>query len=383
MVDVAHDGDDRRAQLELARIGLLLLEDVALERADLHVEVELVGDELGRRRVQHLVDGGHDAQVEERLDHLAGLVTHRRRELADGHGFRQLDQLALDLDGRLGRGRLGPGLALDLAPWEARPAPPVPRRRDARARGRDGGGGPRESRAAPRARGGAGGVTRRGGAAGPAAAGGIPDSRLGRRGRGRRRRAEKRRLLPEDRRRRRRSDGSRIGATGAGAGTGSAIGAAAQWRKSVAAGLISSTGCGTSGASASIVTTFLRVPLAAVADPAAFFFGAAGSSASPGAGLGLGRPLGLGLFGQVPAAAQLDPQLIRRRRLQRAHRPHRLLAHRLEGDDQILAGDAQLLREVDDLDSCRHSLLTSSPCRSRPGRSESPPRPMRAARRAA
>jgi len=86
--------------------------------------------------------------------------------------------------------------------------------------------------------------------------------------------------------------------------------------------------------------------------------------------LGLGRPLRLGLFGQIPAAAELHAQIIGHGHLEWTHGPHPLLAHGLEGDDQILAGDTQLLREIDDLDSCRHSPLTSSPCRSRPGRSE-------------
>src|SRR6266508_3474324 len=52
-------------------------------------------------------------------------------------------------------------------------------------------------------------------------------------------------------------------------------------------------GCGARGFTGSIATTFLRVLLAAVAGPAAFFFAAAGSVPSPPARLGLGARLGL------------------------------------------------------------------------------------------
>ncbi len=142
MVDVTHDRDHGRPQLELARIGLFFLEDVALERTDLDVEVEFVCDQLGRRGIQDLVDRGHDTQLEERLDHLARFVTHGCGQLADRHGLRQLDQLALDLDRRLGRA--GPllrhwGLRFDLdLGWRGRRHG----RRGGGTRGNDGSGGP-------------------------------------------------------------------------------------------------------------------------------------------------------------------------------------------------------------------------------------------------
>ena len=58
VVDVAHDGDDRWPQLQLARVaaGLFLLDDLALDRADLEIEVELIGNELGLGRVEQVVD---------------------------------------------------------------------------------------------------------------------------------------------------------------------------------------------------------------------------------------------------------------------------------------------------------------------------------------
>ena len=74
----------------------------------------------------------------------------------------------------------------------------------------------------------------------------------------------------------------------------------------------------------------------------------------------LGRTLGLALDGQVATAPELDPQLVGRVGGHRRHRPHALLSHALESHDQILTGDSQLLREVDDLYTCRQSALTSS-----------------------
>ena len=63
--------------------------------------------------IEHLVDRGHDAELEQRLDHLDRLVAHGGCQLADRHRLRQLDQLALDLLRRLGhagrRHRSGPG----------------------------------------------------------------------------------------------------------------------------------------------------------------------------------------------------------------------------------------------------------------------------------
>jgi len=44
--------------------------------------MELVSHQLGRGGIQDLVDGGHDPQLEQRLDHLAGLVAHGCGQLA-------------------------------------------------------------------------------------------------------------------------------------------------------------------------------------------------------------------------------------------------------------------------------------------------------------
>jgi len=50
VVDVAHDRDDGRPQRELTGVDIFLVDHVAFDRADLDVDVELVGDQLGRGR---------------------------------------------------------------------------------------------------------------------------------------------------------------------------------------------------------------------------------------------------------------------------------------------------------------------------------------------
>jgi hypothetical protein len=97
VVDVAHHGYHRRPRTALARIRLFFLEDLSLERSDLNVEMESVRDQPGRGRVQHLVDRGHDAELEERLDHLDRLSPHGGRQLAHRHRLGELDELAPDL----------------------------------------------------------------------------------------------------------------------------------------------------------------------------------------------------------------------------------------------------------------------------------------------
>src|SRR5260370_1430329 len=97
--------------------------------------------------------------------------------------------------------------------------------------------------------------------------------------------------------------------------------------------------------------------------------GRAPAARAPGGGrAGRGRAHrarvgGLRLGGQLAAAPELDPQLVGLRGEERAHGPHALVAHALERHDQVLAGDAQLLRQVDDLYPCRHARLPPLPAR--------------------
>src|SRR5256886_10311993 len=67
VVDVAHDRDDGRAQLELGGVEVLLVDDLTFDGSDLEIDVELVRDELRGRRIEQLVDGRHDAALEQAL----------------------------------------------------------------------------------------------------------------------------------------------------------------------------------------------------------------------------------------------------------------------------------------------------------------------------
>src|SRR5207244_12233772 len=103
-----YDGDDGRAQLELRGVEVLLVDDLAFDGPDLEVHAELVGDELRGRWVEQFVDRRHDAELEQRLDHLARLPPHLLGELAHRDGLGYPDELALHL-GRRGWRRLDGG----------------------------------------------------------------------------------------------------------------------------------------------------------------------------------------------------------------------------------------------------------------------------------
>ena len=113
VVDVAHDGHDRRARLQvLLDVGdaLEALLDVGLADA-LHLVPELGHHQLGGIRVEALVDRGQDAVLHQHLDHLGATDRHAGGEILDGDGLGQ-DDLA---DDELGRTRGLTPLALALA----------------------------------------------------------------------------------------------------------------------------------------------------------------------------------------------------------------------------------------------------------------------------
>src|SRR5262249_23582658 len=77
--------------------------------------------------------------------------------------------------------------------------------------------------------------------------------------------------------------------------------------------------------------------------------------------LRLGGTLGLALGGQLATPPELDPQLVGSVGGDRRHRPHTLVPHAFESHDQVLARDSELLREVNDLHTCRQAPLPPPP----------------------
>ena len=101
VVDMAHDRDDRRAELQRLRIILDFrdLRRVYLWRQLFARHAEFGSHEGGRIKVDFLVDRRHDAHHEELLDDFSGRVAHLGREVLDGNRLLQLDVLRMrDLD---------------------------------------------------------------------------------------------------------------------------------------------------------------------------------------------------------------------------------------------------------------------------------------------
>ena len=112
MVDVAHDGHDRRTGLQV--LGLVRLggdEVVVLGKTELfHFEAELRSGQGGGLHVQGLVDGDQRAESEQDLDEILGLGAHLAGQVGDPDGLLHAD-LAL--------GRLhGLGAGIDLGGQE-------------------------------------------------------------------------------------------------------------------------------------------------------------------------------------------------------------------------------------------------------------------------
>ncbi len=105
VIDVAHDGDDRRArEVVLRPVGHFLLGfGLLLETDDFGAETELGAHFLGDVEVQRLVDGGQDPLGDELLDDVLRLDLHLFRELFQGHAFGDRDRL--EIFGRRGRTR--------------------------------------------------------------------------------------------------------------------------------------------------------------------------------------------------------------------------------------------------------------------------------------
>ena len=86
VVDVSHDGHDRRARHEGCLVVDFVVGDRLLDvgRYELDLISELFGHDHHRLGVETLVDRNHQAQVHAGRNHLVDRNVHHRRQLADG-----------------------------------------------------------------------------------------------------------------------------------------------------------------------------------------------------------------------------------------------------------------------------------------------------------
>ena len=123
VVDVAHDDHDRRTGDELVSGILMIVEQALFDRDnDLFFDLaaHLNGNKLGSVEIDGLVDGGHDAVLDQALHDLGGSLLHAGGQLADGDLIRDLDhELRLFRDLELQAAHLllllGTGLRAELS----------------------------------------------------------------------------------------------------------------------------------------------------------------------------------------------------------------------------------------------------------------------------
>ena len=86
VVDVTHDGDDRRTIFERLRIVLDLRDQrrINIRRQFLRCHAELSGDEGRRIVIDLLVDAHHNTHEHELLDDIRCRVAHLGRKILDG-----------------------------------------------------------------------------------------------------------------------------------------------------------------------------------------------------------------------------------------------------------------------------------------------------------
>ena len=92
VVDMAHDGDDRRARLQGRRIfGAVAAEQTFLDVGfgdALDGVAELLRDQLRGIGIDHVVDGRHVALLHQQADDVHAALRHAVREFLNGDGFR-------------------------------------------------------------------------------------------------------------------------------------------------------------------------------------------------------------------------------------------------------------------------------------------------------
>ncbi len=102
VIDVAHDGDNRWARLEVTLdVDIALEADLDIGFGDaLQLVAELGDDQLGGIGVDHLIDRRHDVHPHQRLDDVGAAFRHAVGEFLHGNRLGD-DDVANDL-GRLG-----------------------------------------------------------------------------------------------------------------------------------------------------------------------------------------------------------------------------------------------------------------------------------------
>ena len=94
MVDVTHDNHDRAAGLQLlGGVGVIVDQTLLDGHSGLVLDLaaHLHGDQCGGIVVDDLTDGGHDAQLDQLLDHLRAGLLHTAGQLAHGNFVRDMD----------------------------------------------------------------------------------------------------------------------------------------------------------------------------------------------------------------------------------------------------------------------------------------------------
>ena len=142
MVDVTHDGDDRRTRQRLDVVRRLRLGQQRVrivELRGLRLVPHLLDQDHRRLLVEHLVDGDHRAHLHHRLDELGGLHRHLVREVGERDRLGHLDLADLRARGLRDLVAFLVAVAmtdLRLAPSRSRAAPAVspPRSLSARLR---------------------------------------------------------------------------------------------------------------------------------------------------------------------------------------------------------------------------------------------------------
>ena len=95
MVDMAHDGDDRRARLQGRRIVGAFAVNRPSSTSDSATRLtrvaELFGDQLRGIGVDHVVDGRHVTLLHQQADDIHAALGHAVGKFLDGDGFRNGD----------------------------------------------------------------------------------------------------------------------------------------------------------------------------------------------------------------------------------------------------------------------------------------------------